>query len=259
MSARNISRWALGEIATLAVVGVLAAWLFEFHPIDMQIAQAFYDPRVAYGWPWASVGWVRFVNDHLITIVTIVGAVASVLLWIFGSRVDKSWRFAGMFLFLSLLVGPGLLVNEVLKAEWGRAVPRDVVNFGGSHAYRHISNPGASGPPERGGEGGSFPSGHASVAFWTSGFYFLLRRKRPRAALVALSGTLAFGALVAFARMAAGRHFISDVVWSGIIVLTMNWLLYHALLRRWPETAAPKAPHEAPKEALSAATPADAG
>lgn len=257
MNPKHLSRWALSEIATLAVLAVLASWLFEFHPIDMEVAQAFYDPRVPNGWPWASVWWVRFVNDHLITIVSVVGAVASVLLWIFGGRIDKSWRFAGMFLFLSLFLGPGILVNEVLKAEWGRAVPRDVVDFGGHHPYRHISNPGVSGPPARGGDGGSFPSGHASVAFWTSGLYFLLRRKRPRLALLALSGTFAFGALVAFTRMAAGRHFISDVVWSGIIVLTVNWLLYHAFLRRWPLEA--ETPEAAPKQALSHATSADAG
>jgi membrane-associated PAP2 superfamily phosphatase len=106
------------------------------------------------------------------------------------------------------------------------------VEFGGHFQFRHISNPGVGGPPERGGDGQSFPSGHVSIAIWTSAFYLLLRDRRPRLAAAALCGTLAFGAVVSFTRMAAGRHFLSDVVWSGIITFTATWLLYPALLLR---------------------------
>jgi membrane-associated PAP2 superfamily phosphatase len=222
--------WIAAEIAILVLAGLAAWWLFERHPIDLAVAHLFYEPGPAGGWPWAKVRWVSFINAYLITLVTIGAVIGSLLLWLVAGRRDRRCWFAGMFLFLSLAIGPGIIINGVLKAEWGRPVPRDVVDFGGHYAYRHISNPGVSGPPERGGDGRSFPSGHASIAFWTTAFYFLLRRRRPQIAFAVLSATLGFGALVAFARVGAGRHFISDVVWSGIIVLAVNCLLYHALV-----------------------------
>jgi lipid A 4'-phosphatase len=247
--------WMTVEAAVLLTAGILAAWLFERHPIDLAVAHLFYDPADTRhgGWPWADVGWVKFVNDRLITIMTIGATVGTALLWLLGGRRDRRWRFAGMVLFLSLAIGPGLIVNGVLKSAWGRPVPRDVVDFGGHHAYRHISNPGISGPPERGGDGRSFPSGHVSIAAWTSAFYFLLRRRRPRLAASALAGALALSALVAFTRMAAGRHFISDVVWSAIIVLSVNWVVYHTLDWWRSRRAAAPEPAVAPVPAAGAA------
>jgi membrane-associated PAP2 superfamily phosphatase len=234
MDLQRTSPWIVGELIVLTLAGLLAWWLFNFNPIDVEVARRFYAPAAVTdgGWPWVSVWWVRLVNDHLITIITVSAAVGSLLLWVLGDRTDMRLRFAGMFLFVSLAVGPGLVVNGVLKSEWGRPIPKDVVGLGGDHPFHYISNPGISGPPERGGDGRSFPSGHASVAFWTSAFYILLRRRRPRLAVAALCGTLAFGTLVSFTRIAAGRHFLSDVVFSGIITFAINCLVYNALLLR---------------------------
>ena len=40
----------------------------------------------------------------------------------------KAW----LFLFLGLLVGPGLVVNGILKDHWGRARPAEIIEFGGT-------------------------------------------------------------------------------------------------------------------------------
>jgi undecaprenyl-diphosphatase len=42
----------------------------------------------------------------------------------------------------------------------------------------------------------------------------------------AIAAALAFGALVGLARIAAGRHFLSDVVYAGLIVFATSWLLH---------------------------------
>ena len=41
---------------------------------------------------------------------------------------------AAVFLVLSLLLGPGLLVNVILKDNWGRPRPGSVVEFGGTQS-----------------------------------------------------------------------------------------------------------------------------
>jgi lipid A 4'-phosphatase len=231
MNLQGNGKWAACELGALALLAGITCWLFEFHDLDLTVTRLFWVPTADH-WPWTERPWVRFVNDHLIRIVVFAGGLGGALLWALGQRLGKQWRFVGVFMLLSLAIGPGVVVNGILKPIWGRPVPLDVIEFGGTHPFRHISNPGRAGPPERGGDGRSFPSGHASVAFWTSIFYFLLRRRRPRLAIAALGGTLAFGAIVAIARISAGRHFLSDVISSGLIVFGVNWLVYYALVSR---------------------------
>jgi hypothetical protein len=41
-------------------------------------------------------------------------------------------RMYGLFILLSVILGPGLLVNLVFKDHWGRPRPRQVVALGGT-------------------------------------------------------------------------------------------------------------------------------
>ena len=43
---------------------------------------------------------------------------------------------------------------------------------------------------------------------------------------------LGFGMLVGIGRIAAGAHFLSDVVYAGLIVVATSWLLYEAIVAR---------------------------
>ena len=50
----------------------------------------------------------------------------------------EKWRRrrpAALFLALSLLLGPGLLVNTLFKDHWGRARPAQIAQFGGSAKF----------------------------------------------------------------------------------------------------------------------------
>jgi len=59
----------------------------------------------------------------------------------------------------------------------------------------------------------------------------LLRRSHRRAAFTALAASIGMGLAMGVARMAAGGHFASDVLWSGYLVFLVNWLLYYFVLR----------------------------
>ncbi len=84
-------------------------------------------------------------------------------------------------------------------------------------------------PSFNGPEGRSFPSGHASVAFYLASPWFLLRSTRRRAARLWLGAGLAYGGLVSLTRMVQGAHFLSDVLWSWGIVHLLGLLLAHWL------------------------------
>jgi lipid A 4'-phosphatase len=134
-------------------------------------------------------------------------------------------RTGAIFLIVSLAVGPGLIVNSALKDHWGRARPGQIVEFGGSRQFTPALEP--SDQCER---NCSFPAGHPAIGFYFVSFALLIPAARPRR-WVFVAAILA-GALIGLMRMAQGAHFLSDVVFSGLIVIGSSWLLYQLILRR---------------------------
>jgi membrane-associated phospholipid phosphatase len=138
------------------------------------------------------------------------------------------WRLdrkALIFVVAATALGPGVIANTVLKDHWGRARPSQVPEFGGARQYTAAPLPAAQ--CER---NCAFVSGHAALGFSLVSFAFLLpfgwRRK------TAVAAALGFGALVGLARIAAGGHFLSDVVYAGLIVFATSWLLYQWIVVR---------------------------
>ena len=130
-------------------------------------------------------------------------------------------KSAWLFLFVGLLVLPGLLANTILKDHWGRARPVQVEEFGGTAKF--------SPPAIIAGQcdkNCSFVAGDPSFAFYLCAFAYVVRRKYSR--MVFLGGVMA-GAVVGVARMAAGGHFFSDVVFSGVLMLFGMAALYAAM------------------------------
>lgn len=127
-----------------------------------------------------------------------------------------------IFVVAALALGPGLIVNVVLKDNWGRPRPSTIIEFSGPNTYVMPLL-----PSNQCDDNCSFPSGHAALAFWMVSFALLAPPRRRRAALAA---ALAFGAVVGLVRIAQGGHFLSDVLASGIIVTAVIRWLHGAII-----------------------------
>lgn len=203
---------------------IVSTTIFWFTDLDIRCAAIFYaSPPAINPWPQELMPLWQFFyyKTPLFVALLIIGAITVI---IYGFKQPQLLRSAA-FIILTIAIGPGLLVNMVFKDYWGRPRPRQLEIFGGTSSYL---------PPLAIGKttnGKSFPAGHASVGFSLCGFWLLWRKRRPRLAAGALFASISLGMLMGLGRMAAGAHFLSDVLWAGFICFFTAIVVYYFILR----------------------------
>lgn len=192
--------------------------LFAVWPsIDLALVDPFYEPGV--GFQAREVWWIKII--YMIVARFWVLALLFTVLLLAGivPRFRSRWahqRKALIYLLVALVIGPGLIVNSGLKNHWGRPRPVQLARYGGNARFTPALVPSHQCPHNC-----AFASGHAAAAFFPMAGYWLTRRRRW------LVGGIAFGLLVGYIRIAMGAHFLSDIVFAGLIVhFTCRWLAY---------------------------------
>jgi lipid A 4'-phosphatase len=207
------------SLVLLAVAIVAAAAFTIFPDIDLWMSGLFYRPDS--GFYLKDSWWAVAIYDSIPVIAITVGVGS--LLFLVGNLVRKrqvgpaSNRFL-LFLLAALAVGPGLVVNAGFKDNWGRARPRDVTEFAGDRQFTPALQ-----PTDQRDRNCSFVAGHPSVVYWLAalGFAVAAGRRRNRIFLAAA----ALGLVAGLGRIVQGGHFLSDVIFSGLAVFTVLWLL----------------------------------
>ncbi len=131
---------------------------------------------------------------------------------------------ATLYLLLSLTLGPGLLVNVVLKEHSHRPRPIQTQDLGGQWEFRPWYR--FDGQCQR---NCSFVSGEAASAFWTLAPALLT--PAPIRAL-SIAAALTFGVATSALRMAFGGHYLSDTLWAGLFTILIVLGLYRLF---WPQ------------------------
>jgi lipid A 4'-phosphatase len=134
----------------------------------------------------------------------------------------KHYPFS-LYIALTALVGPGFLAEFALKYLLHRPRPSCVLDFGGVDPYTSIFEVGKCL------DDCSFASGHTATAALTIIFALLLPRGVTRQ--IGLVMASLFTGAIAFARVAVGKHFLSDTLFAVILVLFIAWVFRIALLR----------------------------
>ncbi len=218
--------WELGIILGLLILGVVASLLVELNGWDLALSSHFFVSGSAHG------GWVsaheqpwRLLYEYgeIPPILLAVGAV-----WLYraaqSGKVRRAYAKPCLVFILTMALGPGLLVNGILKNDWGRPRPADITAFGGSSPYLKVWQPGVPGG------GKSFTCGHCSVGFAVASgasFYGM----NPILGTIALVGGIVYGVLLGAARIVQGGHFLTDVIWSGVLVLSLAAGLHFLVFR----------------------------
>lgn len=210
---RSLWRALLAFIALSGATALLASF-----NADKGISGYFYAREI--GFPLGNeVPWSLLYRYGEIPGFLLAGGALLVLGAGFFRKRWAGWRRSAAFLLLLLGVGPGLLVNLTFKEHWGRPRPRHTVEFGGTQTFLQPWQPGAR-PQDN-----SFPSGHASIAFYLIGPYFIYRGVNRKVAGQWLAGGFAYGVFMGAARVVQGGHYPTDVLWSAGMVYISGELL----------------------------------
>ena len=218
-------RYWFPELAALMLLAAGTIILFTATDLDIASLRPFYQTSSPHPWPrgneplWSllyrSAPWVTGSLAVVGTALVVIGAVRE------GS---KHVRTYGFFILLCVAIGPGLIINVVLKDHWGRPRPRQITEFGGKFAYVQPLVPAEA-------RGKSFPCGHCSVGYLYALGWWVWRRRHPRWAVVSLAAGLTLGTFLGIGRMATGAHFLSDAFWAALISFSIAHVLYYYVLR----------------------------
>jgi membrane-associated PAP2 superfamily phosphatase len=126
---------------------------------------------------------------------------------------ERFKEFRRDFLFLILAVVLATSVVTSLKQVTNVLCPTQTTIFDGDYTYVKVFEPRIEGQKR----GICWPGGHASAGFAFLSAYFVVRRRWPRYAVPALVGGVGMGVLYGSVRMMQGLHFLSHMLWSGII------------------------------------------
>ncbi|HEV3182094.1 MAG TPA: phosphatase PAP2 family protein [Steroidobacteraceae bacterium] len=217
---RREGRW---EALCLLAVALATAGIFANGALDIALARDFYRPDAADHWPLAHERlWsLLYRAAPGVTAALVMAGLAALAVSFTRARAD--WRRPAVLVLLGVAIGPGLLANAVFKDHWQHPRPRDLIEFGGPLHYVPAPLIGTEG-------GASFPCGHCSVGFMYAAGWWIWRRRRPVWAAASLGGGLALGLLLGMGRMAAGAHFLSDIVWSALLAFGVLHVLWYHLL-----------------------------
>ncbi|MGC2199600.1 MAG: phosphatase PAP2 family protein [Stellaceae bacterium] len=201
--------------------------LFLFVPqLDIATSRLFY--ASGHGFllaDWPPVLFLYGLVPWLTCSILAVVAMAAAWLFLLNRPLWRLDRNVLIFIVASLALGPGLLANIVLKDHWGRARPTQIEAFGGPRQFTAAPLPASECPRNC-----AFVSGHAAIGFSLVAFAFPISRGRLRHA--AIAGALGIGGVVGLGRMAQGAHFLSDIVFAGLLVYGTTALLYWWIVER---------------------------
>jgi lipid A 4'-phosphatase len=234
-------RSEIGKPAILLFLAIhaLLGLAFYFTPeIDLAVSSFFYAP--AEGFVLGSrastkvlpfVPWMTIAFVNLLVLLLIRDLVA----W-WRNRQSTAYLLSirrTLFLLLTLIFGPGLLINFILKDHSGRSRPIRVEAFGGDRQFTPaFVTTGACR------SNCAFVSGDAAMGYYFLAFLFVARKRRWAIALAAYTLGTAIGVL----RIAQGAHFLSDVIFAGFFTYLVAWILSMLLLPAQENSATPLAP-----------------
>ncbi|MDD7909437.1 MULTISPECIES: phosphatase PAP2 family protein [Pseudovibrio] len=218
---------------TTAYIISVSLFFLAFPAVDIWASQMFYSSDGYF--PAAKsplLQDIRYMKHYLVSwVVGLSLAVLLIKLLLPKLRALVDLR-APLFLISTLIIGPGLVVNALLKNNIGRPRPRHVESFGGSNPFVGVWQ-----SSDYCQTNCSFVSGEASSSIWLVALVFIVPKKWK---LPVAIGTIGPALVFSINRVAFGGHFLSDTMISWGVTFFVIWAVYWLLYRKTPSWAQPE-------------------
>lgn len=198
-------------------------FFLTFSQIDILVSSLFYTK--AEGFYLSKNPIILFIYSipRMIVILAILALIVLIIDVAFKRKL-LNIRPLLIFYFVSVMaIGPGIIVHNVLKDNWGRARPAKIVEFGGVKEFTP-----AWVLSDQCHKNCSFVSGHSGGAFGLIALALLVKKRRKTALLSAI----VLGSIVGLGRIIQGGHFLSDIFFSFIIVYLTAKILYYFIFEK---------------------------
>lgn len=199
-------------LIALPIAGLLAMVFYCYPELDIMTSACFFrhlkggEPAEKTGF-WLGQNLMLQRSYEAVDVLSRLALLGSIVTFLWLAAKKNMRSIAALIVMLGLLAGPLLAVNGLFKEHWGRARPRDVVQFGGKQQFTP-----AWVMTDQCQHNCAFTSGHAAAGFALSIGFFVSRRR------IWLWAGVALGMATGLSRIVNGAHFLSDVVFSFFIV-----------------------------------------
>ena len=194
-------------LITLLALLLVSALFFYVPSLDTSTAHYFY--LQGYFIKAPLFAWSTTLIAALVITTCTSATVVFVVSWLRGR---KSTLIAALFIMLCFGLGPGLLVNGILKADWGRPRPHQTEYISaGTSSYVRVWD-----MSDQCSHNCSFVAGDSSAALTFIAFAFLPLALRWRRVIVVLS--LSYFIYNGLLRIISGSHYLSDVLIGALLI-----------------------------------------
>lgn len=205
--------------AVLVYIAAVSVFFLVFPGVDLWASGLFYSEAEGF---WAQhdpfLRRLRHLGPHIVRIIAVACILVLLLKLLVPGRGPIVPLRAPLFLLTTLILGPGVLVNLILKNNWGRPRPHTVDQFGGDLPYQPVWL-----PTDLCDTNCSFVSGEASAGIWLVAAVFIA----PVAwRLALLCFVLPLALILSLNRIAFGGHFLSDTLISWGLTLLVILVAY---------------------------------
>jgi lipid A 4'-phosphatase len=204
---------------SLIITALLALLLVIFPELDIFFSELFFSEENGFIYKKNFLVYQTYILLPLLTkLFTLVCLLYLAYITIKYRSFGKVIKYGIFFLFITAIISPGLIVNEVFKENFGRARPRQIEEFNGNKIFTKAFE--ISDQCEH---NCSFPSGHAAMGYFFSAIAYTTNLLYFNKIYIA---GIVFGSMVGLSRIIMGGHFLSDVVVSAFIVLFFNHIIF---------------------------------
>jgi len=224
-SPRKAAAWCIRHpmAAVAFYVAVVSLFFLTFPRVDFWASGLFYSATA--GFSAQDVPFlrdVRHLGPFLVRVIAVVSVAVLLIKLLVPGRPPLLPLRMPVFLLTTLILGPGVLVNLILKNNWGRPRPRSVEEFGGDLPFQPVWK-----VTDTCDSNCSFVSGEASAGMWLVSIAFLVPASWRKPTLLFV---LPLCLVLSVNRVAFGGHFLSDTLISWgltlLLILGVHRLLY---------------------------------